>query len=320
MKRKHIATLSALALSATLAAAPAIPAQAASLNTNQKALLTIWSQICSESWDSEKFLQEYLKYWLENCGQTLPDGTPDGGETTPDADPEIPGEDGGNDEDTEIPGEDGGSDEDTEIPGEDGDNDEDIEIPGEDGDNDEDTEIPGEDGDNDEDIGIPGEDGGSDEDTEIPGEDDKVEIPGNDQNTPETPDQGQTDSTNNTAFAQQVVTLVNAERAKEGLAPLTMDAKLSDAALIRAKETQISFSHTRPNGTSFSTVLAESGISYRGAGENIAYGQQTPEAVVTAWMNSPGHRANIMNASYTTIGVGCYMAGNTPYWAQLFIY
>ena len=274
MKRKHIATLSALALSATLAAAPAIPAQAASLNTNQKALLSIWSQICNESWYSEKLLQEYLKYWLENCGQTLPD-------CTPDEDPEVPGDDGDNDQDTEIPGEDGDNDQDTEIPGEDGDN---------------------------------------NEDTEIPGEDDKVEIPGNDQNTPETPDQGQTDSTNNTAFAQQVVTLVNEERAKEGLAPLTMDAKLSDAALIRAKETQISFSHTRPNGTSFSTVLAESGISYRGAGENIAYGQQTPEAVVTAWMNSPGHRANIMNASYTTIGVGCYMAGNTPYWAQLFIY
>ena len=122
------------------------------------------------------------------------------------------------------------------------------------------------------------------------------------------------------SFAEQVVELVNAERAKVNLPALTMTTRLNEAALVRAKETVQSFSHTRPNGSSFSTVLKENGISFQGAGENIAWGQRTPEQVVNAWMNSEGHRANILNPRYTSIGVGYYLNGATPYWAQLFTY
>ena len=121
------------------------------------------------------------------------------------------------------------------------------------------------------------------------------------------------------AYIKEVVDLVNAERAKEGLAPLAIDTKVQAAAQVRAKECEQRFSHTRPNGTSFATALKEQNVSYRSAGENIAWGQKTPKEVVTAWMNSPGHRANIMNVSFTTIGVGYYEnARGTDYWCQLF--
>ena len=140
----------------------------------------------------------------------------------------------------------------------------------------------------------------------------------------ETPDNG-TDQTpeDNTGsmqgdFASQVAALVNAERAKYGLSALTVDTNVQQAALVRAKETAQSFSHTRPNGSSFSTALTEAGVSYRTAGENIAYGQSTPQQVMNAWMNSSGHRANILNANYTTIGVGYTVINGTAYWAQLF--
>ena len=119
-------------------------------------------------------------------------------------------------------------------------------------------------------------------------------------------------------FASQVAALVNAERAKYGLSALTVDTKVQQAALVRAKETAQSFSHTRPNGSSFSTALTEACVSYRTAGENIAYGQTTPQQVMNAWMNSSGHRANILNANYTTIGVGYTVINGTAYWAQLF--
>lgn len=120
------------------------------------------------------------------------------------------------------------------------------------------------------------------------------------------------------SYVKQVVSLVNAERAKYGLPALTMSLELNNAAQIRAREIVQSFSHTRPNGSSFSSVLKENGIAYRSAGENIAWGQRTPEAVVNAWMNSEGHRANILNKNYTAIGIGYYLNGSTPYWAQLF--
>ena len=141
------------------------------------------------------------------------------------------------------------------------------------------------------------------------------ETPDNDtEQTPEEDDNG----TSQGDFASQVVELVNAERAKYGLSALTVDAKVQQAALVRAKESAQSFSHTRPNGSSFSTALTEAGVSYRTAGENIAYGQSTPQQVMNAWMNSSGHRANILNANYTTIGVGYTVINGTAYWAQLF--
>lgn len=132
---------------------------------------------------------------------------------------------------------------------------------------------------------------------------------------------GNENENTNASYAQQVANLVNVERSKEGLAPLTWNQQISKAAAVRAKEIQTSFSHTRPNGSHFATVLKENGVSYRGTGENIAWGQRTPEQVVSAWMNSPGHRANIMNPNFKNIGVG-YVENNskTPYWVQLFTY
>lgn len=116
-------------------------------------------------------------------------------------------------------------------------------------------------------------------------------------------------------FQQEVLRLVNIEREKEGLAPLEYVHAIQDAADIRASEITQSFSHTRPDGSSCFTVLHDAPISYFTAGENIAYGYRTPEAVVTGWMNSPGHRANILNASFTGIVVGF----QDYYWVQLFI-
>lgn len=134
---------------------------------------------------------------------------------------------------------------------------------------------------------------------------------------PSTPEQ----NTQQLTYAEQVVKLVNQERAKAGLKAVTLDKQIEAAALIRAKEIEISFSHTRPNGSSFSSVLKEQGISFRGAGENIAWGQTSPEAVMNAWMNSEGHRANILNPNFTKIGVGYYQnSAGRKFWTQLFTY
>lgn len=153
--------------------------------------------------------------------------------------------------------------------------------------------------------------------TNLPENNTPDNTPENDSTEDSTPEAG---VTGEHAFIKQVVELVNIERAKEGLSPLSVDADVQAAAMVRAKECEQSFSHTRPNGSSFSTALKEQGVSYRRAGENIAWGQKTPEEVVAAWMNSSGHRANIMNPNFTAIGVGYYEnAGGTDYWCQLFI-
>lgn len=141
---------------------------------------------------------------------------------------------------------------------------------------------------------------------------DVPEIP----DKPETPEDGSL-----SAYTQRVVDLVNEERTKAGLKPLIVSDSVQTAAQVRAREQEKKFSHTRPNGSNFDTVLTEAGVSYRGAGENVAYGQRSPEAVMNGWMNSSGHRANIMNANYKYIGVGFHegSSGNY-YWAQLFTY
>lgn len=151
----------------------------------------------------------------------------------------------------------------------------------------------------------------------------EVEVP--ETETPEVPEVEVPETEEGTnaesTFANEVLELVNEERTKRGLTPLTLDKKIEAAALVRAKETEVSFSHTRPNGSSFSTALEEQGVSYNGAGENIAYGQKTPKAVMEGWMNSEGHRANILNAKFTKIGVGYYQnSKGTNYWTQLFTY
>lgn len=133
------------------------------------------------------------------------------------------------------------------------------------------------------------------------------------------PDQPGTDGSQD-AFANEVVRLVNEERAKAGLPALTVDRGAASAAQVRAKEIERSFSHTRPDGSSFNSALTEAGVNFRGAGENIAYGQNSPEKVMEGWMNSSGHRANILNSSYTSIGVGHYQnTSGVNYWTQLFI-
>ena len=123
------------------------------------------------------------------------------------------------------------------------------------------------------------------------------------------------------ALAAEVVDLVNKERASRGLNALSQDPSLQAAAQKRSYEQTESFSHTRPNGNSCFSVLPEYGITYKGAGENIAYGQTTAADVVKAWMNSEGHKSNIISENFTDIGVGCYISpSGTIYWTQMFIY
>lgn len=121
------------------------------------------------------------------------------------------------------------------------------------------------------------------------------------------------------AFEQEVVKLTNAEREKQGLAALKIDTELSKVARIKSQDMKDKnyFDHNSPTYGSPFDMMKQFGISYKTAGENIAQGQQTPEEVVQAWMNSQGHRENIMNSSFTHIGVGYVESGN--YWTQQFI-
>ena len=155
------------------------------------------------------------------------------------------------------------------------------------------------------------------EDTSTPENKPEITPPSEDTNTPENKPEADKELT----FAEQVVELVNQERTKAGLNAVTLDKSIASAALVRAKEIETSFSHTRPNGSKFSTALTEQGVTFKGAGENIAWGQKSPEAVMQAWMNSEGHRANILNKNFTKIGVGYYQnAAGRNFWTQLFTY
>lgn len=155
------------------------------------------------------------------------------------------------------------------------------------------------------------------EDTNTPESKPETTPPSEDANTPENKPEADKELT----FAEQVVELVNQERTKAGLNAVTLDQNIASAALVRAKEIETSFSHTRPNGSKFSTALTEQGVTFKGAGENIAWGQKSPEAVIQAWMNSEGHRANILNKNFTKIGVGYYQnAAGRNFWTQLFTY
>lgn len=120
-------------------------------------------------------------------------------------------------------------------------------------------------------------------------------------------------------YESEVIRLVNEIRAENGLKTLSANWELSRVARYKSEDMVRNryFSHTSPTyGTPFQMIRAF-GLSYRSAGENIAYGQRTPAAAVEAWMNSSGHRANILNASYTQIGVGYCASGH--YWTQMFI-
>lgn len=117
---------------------------------------------------------------------------------------------------------------------------------------------------------------------------------------------------NLSSMAAQVVAEVNAERAKAGLAPLSVSSELTRAAEIRAREIMRVFSHTRPDGTSWSTVSSVA------TGENIAKGHNSAERVMAAWMSSEGHRANILRERFGSIGVCALKADGIVYWVQLF--
>lgn len=164
------------------------------------------------------------------------------------------------------------------------------------------------------------------EDTNTPESKPETTPPSEDTSTPESKPETSTpenkpEADKELTFAEQVVELVNQERTKAGLNAVTLDQNIASAALVRAKEIETSFSHTRPNGSKFSTALTEQGVTFKGAGENIAWGQKSPEAVMQAWMNSEGHRANILNKNFTKIGVGYYQnAAGRNSWTQLFTY
>lgn len=158
--------------------------------------------------------------------------------------------------------------------------------------------------------------------------DDKVHLPdgstGETTNTAKEGDETPSVSTGaeTSSEAEAVLSLVNQERSKQGLKPLTLSDKLTSIANTKAQDMAKNgyFSHTSPTYGSPFDMLHEFGVSYSNAGENIAAGQKTPEQVMNDWMNSSGHRANILNKNYTQLGVGYVQGGSYgTEWVQLFI-
>ncbi len=124
-------------------------------------------------------------------------------------------------------------------------------------------------------------------------------------------------------YVNEVLQLVNEARAKEGLPALALDPGLRQAAQVRASECVGTFSHTRPNGASYKTAIAEAGVQSGYTGENVATGHTSARQVVQGWLNSPGHRENVLNENFTRIGIGLEKNVGNPYggysWAQLFV-
>lgn len=121
-------------------------------------------------------------------------------------------------------------------------------------------------------------------------------------------------------YAQEILNLVNIERSYAGVSPLSLSSTLMEGAAIRANEIITYFSHTRPNGTNCDTVVENTYPSYY-IGENIAAGYYSSEEVMNAWMNSTGHRENILFSNYSELGVGLAYDSNSVYgyyWVQLF--
>ena len=123
-------------------------------------------------------------------------------------------------------------------------------------------------------------------------------------------------------YQQEVLRLVNVERQKVGVAPLSLDSSLSNVATVKSQDMidKNYFDHNSPTYGSPFDMMKQFGISYKAAGENIAYGQQSPAEVMNSWMNSPGHRKNILSSDFTHLGVGIAKKSNgTIYWTQMFI-
>lgn len=159
----------------------------------------------------------------------------------------------------------------------------------------------------------------SEKQQEQPTEQTEAPAPQQQETTKQQEQQEQTQSQQLSEFEQQVVELTNKERTAQGLAPLKVDTELSKVAREKSRDMSSNnyFSHNSPTYGSPFDMMKQFGISYQTAGENIARGQRTPQEVVNGWMNSEGHRKNIMNSDFTHIGVGYVEQGN--YWTQQFI-
>ncbi|MBG0048740.1 sporulation protein [Clostridioides difficile] len=162
------------------------------------------------------------------------------------------------------------------------------------------------------------------EDNNNSGSTDKPEDNNNSDSTNKPDDNNNSGSTSESfsAYQKEVVDLVNIERAKAGLNPLTLDSSISNVATKKSQDMIDNnyFSHNSPTYGSPFDMLKKFGISYKTAGENIAMGQKTPKEVVNAWMNSEGHRKNIMNPNFSKIGVGvAQKSGGSIYWTQIFV-
>lgn len=160
---------------------------------------------------------------------------------------------------------------------------------------------------------------------------DKIELPDHTQHGTTTDQNSKSDNIQHgenkveqsapSAEAEKVLQLVNAEREKAGLKPLKMSEELRSIANLKARDMGEKgyFDHNSPTYGSPFEMLQRFGVHYRAAGENIAAGQKTPEEVMQSWMNSSGHRANILNANFDSIGIGVYSGGKYGiYWTQLF--
>ncbi len=125
----------------------------------------------------------------------------------------------------------------------------------------------------------------------------------------------------NSSVAEQILAIVNAERKKAGVSPLTLSTEVCSVAQVKSDDMAKNgyFDHNSPTYGSPFTMLSDFGVTYRTAGENIAKGQQTPEAVMKAWMNSSGHKANILSPNFKQLGVGYSANNGSPVWVQMFI-
>jgi len=132
---------------------------------------------------------------------------------------------------------------------------------------------------------------------------------------------GATMSTTEYSYAQQVVALVNEERVARGIEPVAWSDPASNAAYQHAVDMDHRefFDHYNPDGDDPGERLAESGLRATSWGENIAMGQGSPRSVMDAWMNSPGHRANILAPGYRSLGVGVHLGTDGPWWVQDFV-
>ncbi|UOW67053.1 CAP domain-containing protein [Paraclostridium bifermentans] len=135
------------------------------------------------------------------------------------------------------------------------------------------------------------------------------------------PEQPSNPSGNFASFQKEVLDLVNKERTSRGLQALKFNSELSNVATLKSQDMidKNYFDHTSPTYGSPFDMMKKFGISYTSAGENIAMGQETPQEVMNAWMNSDGHRKNILNPDFTELGVGIAAKGSSLYWTQMFI-